>query len=72
MGALILSALWRPILALLAGLGAYAKGRSDAARKAELDAWRQAHEAEKQRTAIDRSGDPDGARSRLRERARRG
>lgn len=50
----VLAPLWRPILAALAGLGAYLKGRSDASRKAELESRRAADHAERQRAETER------------------
>jgi len=67
--AALLAGLWKPIAAILGALGLYVKGRSDAARNAELNAWRQANEAERQRADIDRevrSGGAADARERLR------
>lgn len=40
----LLAPFWRPIAAVLAGFGAYLKGRADAARKAELKDLKDANE----------------------------
>jgi len=55
----ILAPLWRPIAAILAGVGAYLKGRSDASRKAELKDIKDANEIRKAGAAARAGSDPD-------------
>jgi len=66
----IIAALWKPLAALLAVLGVYGKGRSDARQKAkqrDLEAYRETRE---RMDAAPRHTDPDLARKRMRERGR--
>jgi hypothetical protein len=62
---------WKPLAAILAGLGLYAKGRADAKAKADL------RDAKEYQSTMERAAnapvhtDADLARQRMRERERR-
>lgn len=64
----ILGGLWKPILAALAVLGLYAKGRADARTAQKLDDMEEYHGTRQKMDAVDRPNDADDARRRMRER----
>ena len=60
--------LWKPILALLATLGLYAKGRADQRKAEKLHEMEDYHDTRRKMDAVDRPADADDARRRMRER----
>lgn len=68
----LLAALWRPLAALLGGLGLYAKGRADAKARRDLRDARAEIETRRRADAAEIVGnDPDAAARWLRERGQR-
>jgi len=65
---IILGGLWKPILAALAVLGLYAKGRADARTAQKLDDMEEYHDTRQKMDAVGRPNDADDARRRMRER----
>ena len=68
---LILRGLWKPILAVLAVLGVYIKGRSDAAAKADHKRAKEALETHERINDAEIADGPDDARAWLRDHADR-
>ena len=67
----ILRGLWKPILAVLAALGIYIKGRSDAAAKADHTRAKEALETHERINEAEITHTPDDARAWLRRHADR-
>lgn len=60
--------LWKPIAALLAALGLYAKGRADARARADLQAARDYQQTMERAADAPVHSDPATARQRMRDR----